>query len=198
MRILWAKMGGLWPATTGGRVRSLNTISELARRHQVTVITTHGHGDDPEGLRQQLAHCERVISIPYAVPKRGSGAFVGSVVGSWFSHYPVDLWKWRVGEVRRQVREAMASGTVDLCVADFLFAAVNVPATGKVPVLLFEHNVEYLIWKRLADLEQTAWKRALFEMEWRKLRACETEACRLAHLTIAVSEDDKARLAELS
>ena len=24
MRILWVKMGGLWPATTGGRVRSLN------------------------------------------------------------------------------------------------------------------------------------------------------------------------------
>ncbi len=50
MRILWVKMGGLWPATTGGRVRSLNTISELARRHQVTVITTHGVGDDPAGL----------------------------------------------------------------------------------------------------------------------------------------------------
>ena len=70
MRILWVKMGGLWPATTGGRVRSLNTISELARSHQVTVITTHGQGDDPDGLTQQLAHCERVVSVPV----RGSQA----------------------------------------------------------------------------------------------------------------------------
>ena len=85
MRILWVKMGGLWPATTGGRVRSLNTISELARRHQVTVITTHGQGDDPDGLKRQLAHCERVISVPYAVPKRGSAAFPPAVAGSWFS-----------------------------------------------------------------------------------------------------------------
>ena len=40
MHILWVKMGGLWPSTTGGRVRSLQIISELARRHQVTVVTT--------------------------------------------------------------------------------------------------------------------------------------------------------------
>ena len=197
MRIVWVKMGGLWPATTGGRVRSLNTIAELARDHQVTVITTHGHGDDPDGLKQQLAACERVISVPYAVPKRGSGAFVGAVARSWFSHYPVDLWKWRVPAVRRAVGEVLAAGDVDLCVADFLFAAANVPADGRVPVLLFEHNVEYLIWQRLANLETTAWKRALFEMEWRKLRACEAQACRRAALTIAVSDDDRRRLEEL-
>jgi len=197
MRILWVKMGGLWPATTGGRVRSLNTISELARSHQVTVITTHGQGDDPDGLKQQLAHCERVISVPYAVPKRGSAAFAASVAGSWFSHYPVDLWKWRVRDVRREVRAALGKLNTDLVVADFLFAAVNVGMTGDVPVLLFEHNVEYLIWQRLAHLESNPWKRALFEMEWRKVRACEADACRRADLTIAVSDDDKERLAEL-
>jgi len=206
MRILWVKMGGLWPATTGGRVRSLNTISELARDHQVTVITTHGQGDDPTGLKQQLARCERVVSVPYAVPKRGSATFAASVASSWFSHYPVDLWKWRVPEVRREVRQALAAGDVDLCVADFLFAAVNVPMPRRsrarqasdVPVLLFEHNVEYLIWQRLANLEGCRWKRALFEMEWRKVRACEAEAVRRAALTIAVSDDDRNRLAAIS
>ena len=198
MRILWVKMGGLWPATTGGRVRSLNTISELARGHQVTVITTHGQDDNPDGLQQQLAHCERVVSVPYAVPKRGSAAFAAAVAGSWFSHYPVDLWKWRVPGVRRAVNEALAGGDIDVCIADFLFAAANVPLPGNVPVLLFEHNVEYMIWQRLANLETTAWKRALFEMEWRKLRACEADACRRAALTIAVSDDDRDRLAEMS
>src|SRR5215470_12975131 len=170
MRIVWVKMGGLWPATTGGRVRSLNTIAELARGHQLTVITTHGNGDDPDGLKQQLAGCERVISIPYAVPKRGTAAFVAAVARSWFSNYPVDLWKWRVPDVRGAVREVLAASDVDLCVADFLFAVANVPMprrrdsgqAGDVPVLLFEHNVEYLIWQRLANLETSGWKRALF------------------------------------
>jgi len=79
MRILWVKMGGLWPSTTGGRVRSLQIVSDLARRHQVTVITTHGPGDDPDGLARELSHCQQVVSIPYVPPKRGSAAFPGAV-----------------------------------------------------------------------------------------------------------------------
>src|SRR5688500_7555214 len=198
MRILWVKMGGLWPSTTGGRVRSLQTISELSRRHQVTVVTTHGEGDDPEGLARRLTHCDRVVSLPYAVPKRGSAAFPAAVAHSWLTKYPVDLLKWRVPEVREQVKSLMAAGGVDLCVADFLFAAMNVPMGGPVPVALFQHNVEYQIWQRLAALERRPWLRPLFELEWRKMRAREADICRQADLTIAVSEDDRRRLERLA
>ena len=198
MRILWVKMGGLWPSTTGGRVRSLRTISELSRRHQVTVLTTHGLDDDPEGLARCLSQCHRVISLPYAVPKRGSAAFPAAVMRSWLSRYPVDLWKWHVPEVREQVSALLDSGNIDLCVADFLFAAMNVPMGETTPVVLFEHNVEYQIWQRLAGLERRPWLRALFELEWRKLRAREAEACRQADLTIAVSEDDRRRLEQIA
>ena len=198
MRILWVKMGGLWPSTTGGRVRSLQTISELSRRHQVTVVTTHGEGDDPEGLARRLTHCDRVISLPYTVPKRGSAAFPAAVAHSWLTRYPVDLLKWRVPEVQEQVEGLMASGGVDLCIADFLFAAMNVPMGGTVPVVLFQHNVEYQIWQRLAGLERRPWLRPLFELEWRKMRAREADMCRLADLTIAVSDDDRRRLERLA
>ena len=197
MRILWVKMGGLWPSTTGGRVRSLHTISELSRRHQVTVVTTHGAGDDPDGLARCLSNCARVISVPFVVPKRGSKAFRGAVVQSWFSRYPVDLWKWQVPEVRAQVEAVMAGG-LDLVVADFLFASINVPVISAAPVVLFEHNVEYQIWRRLAALERRPWIRALLEVEWRKLRAREADACRHADLTIAVSGDDRRRLERLA
>ncbi|MBI2188552.1 MAG: glycosyltransferase [Acidobacteria bacterium] len=198
MQILWVKMGGLWPATTGGRVRSLQIVSELARRHAVTVVTTHGPGDDPDGLCRRLPPSARVVSIPYEVPKRGSAAFPFAVARSWFSRYPVDLWKWQIPSLREHVHALIERGTVDLCVADFLFAAVNVPTKGRVPIVLFEHNVEHLIWQRLCALEPTGWRRALLEIEWRKLRAREADACRNADLTIAVSDDDRRRLATLA
>ena len=154
MRILWVKMGGLWPSNTGGRVRSLSIISELSRRHRVTVVTTHGSGDDPEGLARQLPLCRQVRSFPYVVPKRGDRQFPMAVARSWFSADPVDLWKWRVPEVRGYVDTVMARGEADICVADFLFAAPNVPFGGPMPVVLFEHNVEYQIWKRLAAIDR--------------------------------------------
>jgi glycosyltransferase involved in cell wall biosynthesis len=198
MRILWVKMGGLWPPTSGGRTRSLQILSQLSRRHQVSVVTTHGNGDDADGLVAQLPRCERVRSFAYDVPKRGDLAFPWAVARSWFSRDPVDLRKWRVPEVRKCADALIGSGQIDVCVSDFLFAAHNVPMGGPVPTVLFEHNVEYLIWKRLCDLETVPWKKALLALEWRKLRAREAAACDAANLTIAVSDDDRQRLATLA
>ena len=117
---------------------------------------------------------------------------------SWLSRDPVDLWKWRVRDLRDRVRALIDTGHVDVVVADFLFAAANVPFRGPVPTVLFEHNVEYLIWKRLCDIETRPWRRALLAVEWRKLRAREADACRLADLTVAVSDDDRQRLAAIA
>jgi glycosyltransferase involved in cell wall biosynthesis len=199
MHILWVKMGGLWPSTTGGRVRSLQILSMLSRRHNITVLNSHGSDDDPEGLARRLAaDCLQVISIPYEVPKRGSRTFPFALARSWASPYPVDLWKWRVPAVRQKVAELIASGRIDICVADFLFAAVNVPFGDNVPVILFEHNVEYLIWKRLCDLESNPIKRALLAYEWTKLRRMESHLCSQAQLTIAVSQEDRRRLSDIA
>jgi polysaccharide biosynthesis protein PslH len=191
-------MGGLWPANTGGRVRSLQILAELSRRHHVTLVTTHGSGDDLEGLAHQLPHCRQIRSIPYVVPKRGDWRFPMAVARSWVTADPVDLWKWRVPEVRAHVERLIAGGAVDVCVADFLFAAANVPFDGQVPVILFEHNVEFMIWKRLSAIERSPLRRALLEIEWRKVRAREAAACAASDLTIAVSEEDRRRLHALA
>src|SRR2546430_1809329 len=52
-----------------------------------------------------------------------------------------------------------------------------------------------MIWKRVATVETRAWRRALLEVEWRKMRRCETRACTQATVTIAVSDVDRALLA---
>ncbi len=179
-------------------MRSLQIVSALCRHHDVTLVTTHGPGDDPEGLARRLPFCDQVISIPYDVPKRGSRSFPMAVARSWLSSYPVDLWKWCVEPVREQVRTIVDRDRIDLIVSDFLFAAVNVPFGGAVPVVLFEHNVEHLIWKRLSALERNPLKKLLLEIEWRKLRNAEAALCRRANLTIAVSEDDRSRLAAMA
>jgi sugar transferase (PEP-CTERM/EpsH1 system associated) len=195
MNILWLKMGGLWPLNTGGRQRTFHMVSELSRRHDVTVVTTAGPKDDPEELVARLPHCRQVTSVPFAASKQGSAAFLRDVLASWCSRYPVDLYRWRPPQVRQLVAKLTAASRPDVIVADFLCGAVNLPPTHGVPIVFFEHNVEYLIWKRLADVEPKRWRRALLELEWRKMRRCEIRACREADATIAVSEDDRHRLA---
>jgi glycosyltransferase involved in cell wall biosynthesis len=195
MRILWLNVGGLWPLNTGGRQRSFHIISELARRHRVTVLTTHGAGDDAAGLAANLADCEAVLSVPYSLPKRDSAGFALALLRSWLSPLPVTLWKWRIPELRNEVRRLLAPKNIDLCVVDFLYAQPNLPRRVTVPTVLFEHNAEYLIWKRLCEAEKNPVKRALLGIEWRKLRRAEARACADAAVTLAVSENDRAVLA---
>ncbi|HUF92444.1 MAG TPA: glycosyltransferase [Candidatus Limnocylindria bacterium] len=195
LRILWVKVGGLWPLNTGGRLRTFHTIAELSQRHEVTVVTTHLPGDDDHALAAQLPACARVISLPHAPTKVGSAAFVLATTRSWLSPLPLDVWRWRLPAVRQEVDRLLATGRVDLCVADFLVAVPNVPMGGPVPVVLFEHNVEHVIWKRLAQAPGPVWRRALLELEWRKMRRFEAAACTQADLTLAVSEADRRLLA---
>jgi glycosyltransferase involved in cell wall biosynthesis len=169
-------------------------IDELSQRHRVGLVTTHRPTDDPRDLRTRLAACERVDSIPYGLPKQGSARFVLALARSWGSGYPADLWRWRIPAVRARVRERLAEG-VDLCVADFLVAMPNLPPSASAPVVLFEHNVEHMIWKRLHEVERRTLRRAALALEWRKMRRYEAQACARAGLTVAVSEADRALLA---
>jgi len=197
MHILWVKMGGLWPPTAGGRIRSLETLSWLSTRHEVTVVTTHRSGDDSDGLVRRLPGCS-VRSIPYAAPRVGTAAFTWALAGSYGSRLPVDLWKWQVPAVREHVRTLLAAQPVDLIVADFLVSWPNLPHSPRVPTVLFEHNVEHQIWRRIADLERRPWRRALIEVEYARMRRAERRACANADLVVTVSEADRRQLRALA
>ena len=196
LRIVWVKVGGLWPPNTGGRLRSLHMIDELSRRHRVRVVTTHHPATGDDGLTARLSACEAIDSLPYAPAKQGAAGFVFDMARSWTTRYPADLWRWRVPAVREVVRRRLADA--DVCVADFLVAVPNLPARIAPPVVLFEHNVEHVIWRRLCELETRPWRRAPLALEWRKMRAYEARACRWADLTVAVSEADRGLLRQLA
>jgi len=195
MRILWVKVGGLWPSNTGGRLRSIHMIAELSSRHRVTLLTTHGPGDDPEGLKTHLKGCERIVSIPHVLPKHGSVRFAAALLRSWFSPLPVDLLKNRVAALRRAACRLVTESKIDLCVADFLIAIPNVPTDGSVPVVLFAHNVEHMIWKRLWEVENKIGRRVILNYEWRKMHRYEARICHQVEMTLAVSEADRTLLA---
>jgi glycosyltransferase involved in cell wall biosynthesis len=191
LRILWVKVGGLWPLNSGGRLRSFHIISELSRDHEVTVLTTHDPEEDGTALARQLPRCALVTSVPHALAKRGGIGFVWALLRSWLTPLPVSVYKCRNAGLAAEVVRASAGGKFDLCVADFLYAVPNVALKGSTPVVLFEHNVEYMIWRRTGANSTNPWRRALLALEWRKMRRYEHRACRRADLTIAVSDDDR-------
>lgn len=194
LRILWVKVGGLWPLNTGGRLRSFHLIRELSETHEVTVLTTHAPDQDPEELARQLPQCREVASLPHTPVKRSSARFFLALIRSWLTPLPVDLLKSRIDRLQQEVKERLSRQRYDLVIADFLVAVPNVPLDGDTPVLFFSHNVEYMIWRRLQATERRWPHKWLLALEWRKMRRYELEACRRSAFTVAVSEQDRDQL----
>lgn len=198
MKILWVKVGGLWPINSGGRLRSFHLVTQLARSHSLTVLTTHESPEQWEQHKQHLSMCERVESFFHAPPKRTEKRFLLALARSWFSSMPVDMSKNLVPELRAEVLRSLQSENYDLCIADFMVAVPNVPFHTHVPVVFFAHNVEHMIWKRVARHESSWLKRALLAIEWRKFMSRERDTCRRAALTLAVSDVDRRKLQDLA
>ena len=190
LKILWIKMGGLYPVNTGGRLRSFHILTELSKKHDVTVLTTHVPGEDPDMHEKHLPGCKKVISIPFSAPRRDSGKFLIALVRSWFSVLPVDMYKFRLSRIRREVSDVLAKENFNLCIADFLYAVANVPDNIGVPLIYFSHNVEFMIWQRLCRNETNPVKKAILALEWRKMRHYESSVCKASDMTISVSEQD--------
>jgi glycosyltransferase involved in cell wall biosynthesis len=60
------------------------------------------------------------------------------------------------------------------------------------PTVLFQHNVEAMIWQRHYEVQVNAVKRVYLREQWRKMQTFERDACRRFDAVVAVSPEDRA------
>ena len=85
----------------------------------------------------------------------------------------------------------VADGGFDVLVCDFLAPAVNVPSGLGCPSVLFQHNVEAMIWKRHYEVQANAAKKRYLFRQWQKMRAFEAKICPQFDCVVAVSREDR-------
>lgn len=179
LRILWLKTGPLHPLDTGGKIRTFNMLREICRSHDLTYLALCAPETDPAVLRGATEYSQRQIWVPWTETPKRTVRFFLELGGNFFgSKLPYVIAKYASREMARRIREMDASGGADLIVCDFLTPAVNLFADGfhpQTPALLFQHNVEALIWKRLFEQASHPLKRAYFRGQWRRLAAFEKE-----------------------
>jgi glycosyltransferase involved in cell wall biosynthesis len=96
--------------------------------------------------------------------------------------------------MRREIVERERNNSFDQLVCDFLAPAANVPRTLATPTILFQHNVEAMIWKRHYEVQTNPVKKAYLYGQWEKMRRFESEMCRRFDSVIAVSADDREQM----
>jgi glycosyltransferase involved in cell wall biosynthesis len=190
MKILWVKAGKLWPVDTGGKIRSFNILRHLARKHEVTTLSYYGGERDTEYETAIARELPGALTIYTAAPESTVAQSIDYVL-RLPSSAPYAVKKFTHPKVRREVARRLSDGTSQVAVCDFLSASLNFSEVLSTPVVLFQHNVETMLWRRMATTEKSALRRLSYGIEARKMSAYETCTLRRFRHVIAVSDNDR-------
>lgn len=190
MNILWVKVGGMVPLDTGGKIRSYHIAKQLAARNEVSLFAFYAaHENDVH--RQLESVFKKVFLCPLKLPENtGIGDKIRYLAHA-FSTEPYTMSKFCQPQVKRSLAELLAKERFDLVLADFLNASAVLPTNLKVPVVVFTHNVETLIWKRHYEVEQRPVWKTMYGHEYRRMRAAERRYLSRADHVLTVSQTDK-------
>ncbi len=191
MHILWLKTELLHPVDKGGKIRTYQMLKELKRDHQITYLTLDDGAAAVDAREKATEYCHEVISISHHTSPKFSAAFYSELASNLLSPLPYAIKKYESAPMREQVLSLIASHRFDLIICDFLAPAANVPPEVTCPTVLFQHNVEAMIWKRHYEVQSNPLKQAYLRGQWRKMRAFERESCRRFDAVVTVSREDR-------
>ncbi len=191
LRILWLKTELLHPVDKGGRIRTYNMLKELRREHHITYLALDDGSSNDAARKSTEEYCHELVCLPHKQREKFSAGFYLDLLTNLGSQYPYAIRKYESPLMRKEIVERTAAGSVDVVICDFLAPAINVPRTLPCPSILFQHNVEAMIWKRHFEVQTNPMKKNFLRGQWRKMEKFESEMCRRFDSVVAVSREDR-------
>jgi glycosyltransferase involved in cell wall biosynthesis len=190
VRILWLKTELLHPIDKGGKIRTYQMLKELKKNHHITYLTLDDGSAESDALEKASEYAHETITIPHQTAQKFSVKFYLELAGNLFSELPYFMQKYVSEEMLEEVKKLANGNDFDVIVCDFLMPAVNMPEKIKVPIVLFQHNVEAMIWRRHFEVQKNALKKKYLKNQWYKSFNYEQAVCRKFDFVIAVSKED--------
>lgn len=194
MHILWIKTELLHPVDKGGRIRTYNMLRALKAQHRVTYVTLDDGTAAPDAADRAGEYCDALVRVPFRTAPKRSARFYGELLRNVASPLPYAIAKYRSAALTAEIRRLVREESVDVVVCDFLAPSLNVPADLGCRTVLFQHNVEAMIWQRHAEVARNPVARAYFGEQWRRMRRFEAAECRRFDRVITVSPQDAAAI----
>jgi sugar transferase (PEP-CTERM/EpsH1 system associated) len=180
----------LYPADTGGKIRSSKIFEHLSRAHDVTIVCFRTTHDTPEQLDAMQRCCTRLVTVDWDEAPKFTPAFYRQLACSNLSPLPFTVWKYQSRGMQGVLRQLLREDLYDLLLCDFLQPSVNCLNLSFTPKVLFQHNVEAVIRMRHAQYAQGWVARAYLRREAAKLHAFEHRASHTFDHCVMVSDED--------
>lgn len=201
MRILFLTQVLPYPLDAGPKVRAYYVLRQLARKHEVTLVSFVRPTDTPAALAHLQSYCSAVHTVPMVRSRVKDLAWLGK---SLMTNQPFII-------VRDWV-QSMADLLANLCAEHPGFDAIHADQLWMAPYALWarrhqpetprltldQHNAVYLIPQRMAEGETNPVKRALLHWEARKVARYEAAICRQFDYVTWLTEEDYRAVFELA
>lgn len=193
MRILWLAPRIAYPPDTGGTIVTYYLLQHLAARgHNLTVWPISEARGTP-----QLGEGIELFPRTFPVPRQHS---LGCLLLSTLTARPYAISRYLDRTASQEIAKALGRSYYDVVQVDHLHLAeygLAIYKRKQLPRVLLVHNVESVLWERLANVEPHLVKKAFWKHQARKLRRYETTMLSHYDAVVALSPIDAARLQEL-
>ena len=194
MKILWVNTHFLHPATCGGQVRTLEMLRRLQARHEIHYVAIEDPLH-PEGPARAPEYSTRAYPFRHRIVGTRSPRFALELAKGPFDPMPVAIRRFDSPALRRFLEQFMARERFERRIADSLYATSCFPDLEH--SLLFQHNVETMIWGSHAQYATGLARRWYLRAQANRMFEYERRICQRAGYIAAVSEQDTATMRKL-
>jgi glycosyltransferase involved in cell wall biosynthesis len=194
MKILWVNSNFLHPTTKGGQIRTLEMLRHMHRRHEIHYAAFENPAE-PEGPARAGEYCTRAYPIRFQAHNKRSLSFLFELAAGLVSPMPVAISRHYSRAMARLLAGDLLRQGFDKVVCDFLSPAPHFPRLEN--VILFQHNVESMIWRRRVEQAGDSLRRFYLQLQARRMFAYEKQVCRRCGFVLAVSDIDSKLMREM-
>lgn len=173
-----------YPLFSGGHIRLYNLIKELSRKHTITLICEKRDYQGDTEINELKKFCKKVITV-----NRQKQWSLENIVKTGLSLYSFLITGHKSSEMKKEITRELNESQFDLIHVETSYIMQNIPPLD-IPLVLVEHNVEYLVYKRFADSAPIP-LRPLLYLDILKLKYWEEKMWKKATKLVAVSDIEK-------
>ncbi len=188
-----------YPPHSGAKIRAYYVLRQLARQHEVTLLSFVRLDDTAEAVEHLQGFCKAVYTVPM---QRSLLRNVRAVLKAGLTGQSVIIVRDELPEMHRALHSILSAQSFDAVHADqtsmaqyALYAQrLNTETFGRshVPMILDAHNALYRIPERMAHHESNPLKRWLYQREARVLARYEVETYdRFDHVVFVTGVDQE-------
>lgn len=188
MRILVLISKFPWPLTDGAVIRDFNLLRETAKRHDVSLLCFLLKPSDREHYDALRPYCKQIVGIDLVRPRWRTVANAARSLATSEPFITREYWR---PEMARRLEDFVDEERIDVIHSHFLHMSQYVGHKRTAAFVHDAHNLEHVLWERMADTTGNPIKKGFMRSQCGKLVRLQQHVARASEKCTVLSDEDR-------